>query len=110
MHGSRRISSGLQHSITPPSARHMLDALVGDIAHGDFAGDLADHEAVGRDFAADHGRPRPQEPSMVITERSPVSGLRVNITPAVRASPFCTTTAMATPLSGKAVFAAIRNR
>src|SRR5437870_1202426 len=45
--------------------------------------------------------PRPHVASMVITERSPVSGLRVNITPAVRASTiFCTTTAIATPSSG----------
>ena len=41
--------------------------------------------------------PSPQAPSMVITDRSPLSGLRVNITPAVRASTMiCTTTAMAT--------------
>jgi hypothetical protein len=45
--------------------------------------------------------PRPQAPSIVITDRSPVNGLRVNITPAVRASTMrCTTTAMETPLSG----------
>ena len=45
--------------------------------------------------------PSPQAPSMVITERSPVVGLRVNITPAVRASTMtCTTTAIATACSG----------
>ncbi len=45
--------------------------------------------------------PNPHAPSMVITERSPVVGLRVNITPAVRASTMrCTTTAMLTPASG----------
>ena len=44
--------------------------------------------------------PSPKAPSMVITERSPVVGLRVNITPAARASTMdCTTTAMATSRS-----------
>ncbi len=46
--------------------------------------------------------PRPHAPSIVITDLSPVSGLRVNITPAHLASTIrCTTTAIATPSSGK---------
>ena len=45
--------------------------------------------------------PKPQVASRVTTERSPVSGLRVNITPAERASTMrCTTTAIATVFSG----------
>jgi len=45
--------------------------------------------------------PRPHDASIVITERSPVVGLRVNITPAVRASTMrWITTAIATPASG----------
>lgn len=45
--------------------------------------------------------PKPQDASIVITERSPVVGLRVNITPAVCASTMrWITTAIATPASG----------
>ena len=33
--------------------RQMLDVLIRNLAHRNFACDLRDHEAVGRDFAAD---------------------------------------------------------
>ena len=46
--------------------------------------------------------PRPQVPSIATTERSPVTGDLVNITPAARGATMrCTTTAMATPASGR---------
>ena len=45
--------------------------------------------------------PRPQLASMATTERSPVSGLRVNITPELRDPTICcTTTAIARSVSG----------
>ena len=45
--------------------------------------------------------PRPQLASMATTERSPVSGLRVNMTPELRAPTICwTTTAIARSVSG----------
>jgi hypothetical protein len=45
--------------------------------------------------------PRPQVPSIATTERSPVTGDRVNKTPAHRGPTIrCTTTAIATPSSG----------
>jgi hypothetical protein len=44
--------------------------------------------------------PRPQVASIATTERSPVTGLRVNITPAERGDSIrCTTTPMARPSS-----------
>ena len=50
---------------------------------------------------ATRAEPRPQVPSMATTERSPVTGLRVNITPAARGrSMRWTTTPMASPSSG----------
>ena len=46
--------------------------------------------------------PSPQVPSIATTERSPVTGDRVNITPAARGATMrCTTTAIATPASGR---------
>jgi hypothetical protein len=45
--------------------------------------------------------PRPQLASMAMTERSPVSGPRVNITPELREATICwTTTAIARSVSG----------
>ena len=45
--------------------------------------------------------PSPQVASIATTERSPVTGDRVNITPAARGATIrCTTTAIETPASG----------
>ena len=40
-------------------AGDLADMLVRDVTHRDFAGQLADHPAVGADFAGNHGRTKP---------------------------------------------------
>ena len=99
----RRRSSGTETLCVPPIATGTCWMSFSEISRTEISPViLPSTQRSGVTSPPTTAEPRPQEPSMVITERSPVSGLRVNITPAVRASTiFCTTTAMATPCFGQ---------
>jgi hypothetical protein len=100
--GARRSSSSIGTSTTPPLGAGAWRIALSEISRtGISPVILPTTQRSGVTSPPTTAEPSPQAPSIVITERSPVVGLRVNITPAVRASTIvCTTTAIATADSG----------
>ena len=110
--GARRRSSASDTASTPPAAARRCSMCLSEISRTLISPViLPTTQRSGVTSPPTTAEPRPQAPSMVITERSPVVGLRVNITPAVRASTIdCTTTAIATHCFGDAAVTAVADR
>ena len=94
----RRSGSIGRNATSPSSVEAVLALLLGELAVEHLERDLVDPVAVWRDVAFDTTpSPRPQQLSITIFERSPLTGSRVNITPAPRLRTICWTP---TPMPG----------